>query len=251
GTCSLGQSAVDARTHGGAPGQSGLRVVPSADGSDRPVDREFRRDRTMARQIRVGRADRCLGRFARRLDVRWCRRSSPGVVEPARVVRVHVRREVDDLRARPRRRLPRCARDPGGRSTGEPERLPLFLHRARHRQEPRIPNEEDSMIVRKLALPRRTFLRGMGATLALPLLEPMVPARTATAKTAANPVRRLGFVYLPMGATPGKWAPPVEGALTELSPILNPLAPYVDHLTVISNLEHKNAYAAGNHATAN
>jgi Protein of unknown function (DUF1552) len=107
------------------------------------------------------------------------------------------------------------------------------------------------MIVTKMALPRRTFLRGMGATLALPLLDAMVPALTATAGTAASPVRRLGFVYLPMGATPGKWAPSGEGAITALSPILNPLAPFLNQLTVISNLEHKNAYAAGNHATAN
>jgi uncharacterized protein DUF1552 len=102
-----------------------------------------------------------------------------------------------------------------------------------------------------MALPRRTFLRGVGATLALPLLDAMVPALTATAKTAARPVRRLGFVYLPMGATPGKWSPQGKGTITELSPILNPLAPFLDRITVISNLEHKNAYAAGNHATAN
>jgi hypothetical protein len=107
------------------------------------------------------------------------------------------------------------------------------------------------MIVTKMALPRRTFLRGMGATLALPLLDAMVPALTATARTAANPVRRLGFVYLPMGAAPGQWAPSGEGSITELSPILSPLAPFLDQLSVISNLEHKNAYAAGNHATAN
>jgi uncharacterized protein DUF1552 len=107
------------------------------------------------------------------------------------------------------------------------------------------------MIVTKMALPRRTFLRGVGATLALPLLDAMVPALTATAKTAARPVRRLGFVYLPMGATPGKWSPQGKGTITELSPILNPLAPFLDRITVISNLEHKNAYAAGNHATAN
>ena len=106
------------------------------------------------------------------------------------------------------------------------------------------------MIVTKMALPRRTFLRGMGATLALPLLDAMIPALTANAKTA-QPVRRLGFVYLPMGATPGKWSPQADGVITELSPILNPLAPFLDRLTVISNLEHKNAYAAGNHATAN
>jgi hypothetical protein len=107
------------------------------------------------------------------------------------------------------------------------------------------------MIVTKMALPRRTFLRGMGATLALPLLDAMIPALSATAKTAAAPVRRLGFVYLPMGATPGKWTPAGEGAITELSPILSPLTPFLNQITVISNLEHKNAYAIGNHATAN
>src|SRR5262245_19573985 len=106
------------------------------------------------------------------------------------------------------------------------------------------------MIVTKLALPRRTFLRGIGATLALPLLDAMVPALSAAAKTV-NPVKRLGFVYLPMGAAPGQWSPAGEGPITELSPILNPLAPFLDRITVISNLEHKNAYAAGNHATAN
>jgi len=106
------------------------------------------------------------------------------------------------------------------------------------------------MIVTKMALPRRTFLRGIGATLALPLLDAMTPALSAAAK-AAGPVKRLGFVYLPMGAAPGQWSPAGEGAVTELSPILNPLAPYLDRITVLSNLEHKNAYAAGNHATAN
>src|SRR5262245_23301578 len=106
------------------------------------------------------------------------------------------------------------------------------------------------MIVTKMALPRRTFLRGIGATLALPLLDAMVPALSAAAKTA-SPVKRLGFVYLPMAAAPGQWSPAGEGPITELSPILNPLTPYLDRLTVLSNLEHKNAYAAGNHATAN
>ena len=55
------------------------------------------------------------------------------------------------------------------------------------------------MIVTKIALPRRTVLRGLGATLALPLLDAMVPALTATAQSAAAPVRRLGFTYLPNG----------------------------------------------------
>jgi hypothetical protein len=105
------------------------------------------------------------------------------------------------------------------------------------------------MIITKTALPRRTFLRGLGATVALPLLDAMVPSMTALAKTAAAPVRRLGFVYMPMGCDLPRWTPP-GGTLTELSPTLQSLRPYVDQLTVISNLELKNAYP-GTHATSN
>jgi hypothetical protein len=107
------------------------------------------------------------------------------------------------------------------------------------------------VIVTKKALPRRTFLRGMGATLALPLLDAMVPSMTAWAATAANPVRRLGFVYMPMGATINRWTPAGVGRISELSPSLSSLMPFLDQLTVVSNLELKNAYSAGNHATAN
>jgi hypothetical protein len=106
------------------------------------------------------------------------------------------------------------------------------------------------MIITKKALPRRTFLRGMGATIALPLLDAMVPSMTALAKTAAVPVRRLGFVYMPMGCDLPRWTPPGDGGLTELSPALESLRPVVDQLTVISNLELKNAYP-GTHATSN
>ena len=107
------------------------------------------------------------------------------------------------------------------------------------------------MIVTKKALPRRTFLRGMGATLGLPLLDAMVPSMTALAATPAAPVRRLGFVYIPMGATINRWTPSSTGRITELSPSLNSLTPFLDQLTVVTNLELKNAYSAGNHATAN
>jgi hypothetical protein len=105
------------------------------------------------------------------------------------------------------------------------------------------------MIITKKALHRRTFLRGIGTTLALPLLDAMVPAMTALAATPAAPVRRLGFVYIPMGAHIPDWTPPGKD-LKELSPILKSLAPVVDQLTVISNMELKNAYP-GTHATSN
>jgi hypothetical protein len=106
------------------------------------------------------------------------------------------------------------------------------------------------MIVTKKALPRRTFLRGAGASLALPLLDAMAPAMTALAKSPASPVRRLGFVYMPMGAHITEWTPPGSGRLDKLSPALSSLAPVAGHLTVITNLELKNAYP-GTHATSN
>ena len=105
------------------------------------------------------------------------------------------------------------------------------------------------MIITRLALPRRTFLRGLGATIALPLLDAMIPSMTALAKSAASPVRRLGFVYMPMGCDLSRWTPP-GGTLTDLSPTLQSLRPFVDQLTVVSNLELKNAYP-GTHATSN
>ncbi len=106
------------------------------------------------------------------------------------------------------------------------------------------------MIITRKALPRRTFLRGMGATVALPLLDAMVPSMTALARTPAAPVRRLGFVYMPMGCDLPRWTPPGEGTLGQLSPTLQSLAPVADQLTVITNLELKNAYP-GTHATSN
>src|SRR5688572_21284580 len=107
------------------------------------------------------------------------------------------------------------------------------------------------MLLSKMSLPRRTFLRGMSAAVALPLLDAMVPALSALAQTAGRPVRRLGFVYIPMGMNPAMWTPKTVGRVTELSPSLAPLTPYLEHLTVVTNLEVKNsAVAGGNHATA-
>ncbi len=105
------------------------------------------------------------------------------------------------------------------------------------------------MIITRKALPRRTFLRGVGATMALPLLDAMVPAMTAAASTPADPVRRLGFVYMPMGSDIHRWTPPSDD-LSELSPTLSSLAAVRDQLTVITNMELKNAYP-GTHATSN
>ena len=74
------------------------------------------------------------------------------------------------------------------------------------------------MIITKKALPRRALLRGMGASLALPLLDAMLPSMTALAASPAKPVRRLGYVYIPMGAHIKDWTPPGSD-LRQLSPI--------------------------------
>jgi hypothetical protein len=106
------------------------------------------------------------------------------------------------------------------------------------------------MILTKKALPRRTFLKTVGATMALPLLDAMIPAATALDKTPARGVRRLGFVFMPMGCDQSRWTPRSENTLDELSPILSSLEPVKDRLTVLTNMELANAYP-GSHATSN
>jgi hypothetical protein len=108
------------------------------------------------------------------------------------------------------------------------------------------------MIVTKKALSRRTFLRGVGAAVALPLLDAMIPSMTALAQTPAAPqrLRRLGYVYMPMGCDRTRWTPLGGDRLDELSHSLAPLAPVKEHVTVISNMELRNAYP-GTHATSN
>src|ERR1700680_5273848 len=99
------------------------------------------------------------------------------------------------------------------------------------------------MIITKKHLPRRTFVRGLGVTLALPLLDSMIPAQTPLAKTAAKPQIRLGFCYMPHGAILSNWTPAQEGAGFELSRILTPLKPVQDQVVVLSGLAHRNAGA--------
>ena len=99
------------------------------------------------------------------------------------------------------------------------------------------------MIISKMHLPRRTFLRGLGATVALPLLDSMVPAFAAGRDTAATPVKRLGIVYVPHGAVMDNWTPAAEGAAFEMTPILEPLAPFRDRLLVLSGLNNEPSVA--------
>jgi uncharacterized protein DUF1552 len=103
------------------------------------------------------------------------------------------------------------------------------------------------MFITKLSLPRRTFLRGVGAALGLPLLESMMPALTALAKTAPKP--RLGFVYIPHGVIMDEWTPKSAGAGFEFTPILKPLEPFRQAMTVVSNLAAP-SQNTGSHAAA-
>jgi hypothetical protein len=100
------------------------------------------------------------------------------------------------------------------------------------------------MYISKMALPRRTFLKGLGAAVALPLLDAMVPALTPIAKAAA-PIRRLGFVYIPNGAIMDKWTPTASGSAFDLPATLLPLEPFRDQMVVVSGLEQAMAYGIG------
>ena len=111
------------------------------------------------------------------------------------------------------------------------------------------------MFISQKHLPRRTVLRGLGASLALPLLDGMVPAYAALRKTAANPVRRLGVCYVPNGMEMRAWTPMGDGREFDLSPILQPLAPFRNRLNVLTGLADKVAVplpgeGIGDHARA-
>ena len=94
------------------------------------------------------------------------------------------------------------------------------------------------MFITKMAMSRRTLLRGIGATLALPLLDGMVPALTALAKTPGKPAMRLGAIYVPMGMIMENWTPKTTGAGFDLTPIMQPLTPFKSQLTVVSGLNN-------------
>src|SRR5215470_13701413 len=104
--------------------------------------------------------------------------------------------------------------------------------------------------ITKKHLPRRTFLRGMGVTLALPLLDSMVPAQTPLGKTAALPKSRFCGIYVPHGATMDKWTPAQEGSGFQFSESLKPLEKLRDRICVVSNLAHPAASGVGSDAGA-
>jgi Protein of unknown function (DUF1552) len=104
--------------------------------------------------------------------------------------------------------------------------------------------------IAKKHLPRRTFLRGVGVTVALPLLDSMIPAQTPLARTAANPRSRLSCIYVPHGATMYKWTPAAEGSGFAFTETLAPLEKFRDRINIVSNLAHPAAGGAGSDAGA-
>lgn len=104
--------------------------------------------------------------------------------------------------------------------------------------------------ITKKSLPRRTFLKGVGASFALPLLDAMIPAATASTKTLAAGVPRLGYVFMPMGCDESRWTPESENTLDKLSPILDSLGSVKNKIAVFTNMELRPAYP-GSHATSN
>ncbi|MGE3512221.1 MAG: DUF1552 domain-containing protein [Vicinamibacterales bacterium] len=107
------------------------------------------------------------------------------------------------------------------------------------------------MIITKMHLSRRTVLRGLGASIALPLLDAMVPALTAQSKTAAAPIRRLGVFYVPNGMSMPYWFPKTEGPLNELPPTLASLNELKDRVLLCGGLADEPANqvkGGGDHA---
>jgi hypothetical protein len=103
------------------------------------------------------------------------------------------------------------------------------------------------MFISKKHLSRRTVLRGVGASIALPLLDAMIPAGTALAQTAAAPKPKMGFFYLPHGAVMDRWRPAAAGRAFDLPQILKPYEPFKDRMTIVSGLRNKAAEGAGVH----
>src|SRR5207248_2715509 len=132
-------------------------------------------------------------------------------------------------------RVHRRARREEDRARRGRGRLPRVVADSRDRAEPAVSDAEELMA--KHTLPRRTVLRGLGATLALPFLDAMVPVLSKSARAAAAPVHRFQTFYVPNGMAMEYWTPKGEGAAFELSPILEPLAPYRDQTLVLSGIK--------------
>ena len=191
------------------------------------------------------------------------RRASSAGGRPSGRLRAHVHAEAARLRPRAEPRGARHAGGPPDRARRGSRRVSLVVDHSGRGDEHAVHDEHESgvsgprghddaprhppppgfgeasrntMLITKKAIPRRTMLRGIGATLALPLLDAMVPPLTALQNTAAKPITRFGVMYVPNGMVMEQWTPAAEGAGFELTPTLAPLAPFKNDLLVLSNL---------------
>src|SRR6185503_15215675 len=164
-------------------------------------------------------------------------------------------READDLCARAGPRRSRHAGRPPHRRRRRARSRSVLCAGAGHRHQRAVPDacsrrtggcEEIRMFISGISLPRRTFLRGMGAAVGLPFLEAMLPAFKASAAPATP---RFGAVFVPNGAIVEQWIPQTAGTAFDLPPILAPLAKYRDTLVVVSNLTRAHpGVVEGDHA---
>ena len=133
------------------------------------------------------------------------------------------------------------------------DRLPVLVTGPRRREEHAVSDADQGRagdccpmtFITKKHLSRRTFLHGMGVSMALPLLDSMIPAQTALRVTAATPKNRLACIYVPHGATMDKWTPATEGTGFAFTEILKPLEPFRDRVNIVSGLAHPYVAGAG------
>src|SRR5437867_12030805 len=127
--------------------------------------------------------------------------------------------------------------------------------RKRDSAQPQERRNNQVMMVFKKSIPRRTFLRGAGAALALPMLDCMFPAFASAAQTASRKATRLSVFHVPNGIIMDKWTPATEGNGFGLTPILQPLADFKDRMLILSGLGNNEAHKyefeiAGDHPRA-
>src|SRR5262249_18673159 len=228
-----------------------VRQLSFGDRSDWLLARELRCHRRLADLRRNGECRRADGNHAQRRKDRWAPRLAEGIAREAGTISTHGHRETHGVCAREDARVLRSARRADDRARRRSRRLPLVVDHLGNRQEsgvldPRIPGdielvdttqETKMTFLTAKALPRRTVLRGLGATVALPFLDAMLPAASIRARAAGAPVHRFQTFYVPNGMAMEYWTPKGIGNAFELSPILEPLASFRNQLVVLSGLK--------------
>src|SRR5262245_23100204 len=243
------QAGDGSRSHGATSQECRVRDLPRTDGPTRSRARKLRRHRQVANGRRDAAADRYIGGPPRRQSVQRPERTSRAAPRAKGAVCRHADREAAVVRAWPAGRCLRSSGPPADRPRVGIGELSLVGYHPWNREEHPFSDAEGGiMIVTKKALDRRTVLRGIGTTLALPLLDSMVPALSALRETAANPIFRLGVAYVPNGMMMNRWTPASEGAGFEFKPIMKALEPFRDRLLVLSGLQ--GVESEGAHARA-